>query len=77
MHSKVLAYDQKSENFFPTMDIKGGVVIFYHDKEKEFEPIGIFTNFKELNSIAKKVLDSSEFESFADIVTNRGELSLF
>ena len=72
MHSKVLAYDQKSENFFPTMDIKGGVVIFYHDKEKEFEPIGIFTNFKELNSIAKKVLDSSEFESFADIVTNRG-----
>lgn len=54
-HVKVEFYEQISSKLFPNTDIKGGVAILYRDKNKEFDEIGTFTVFKELNSIAKKV----------------------
>lgn len=54
-HIKVEFYEQISSKLFPNTDIKGGVAILYRDKNKEFDEIGTFTVFKELNSIAKKV----------------------
>ena len=54
-HLKVAFYESISENVFRNTDIKGGVVITYHDSDKTFEPIGTFTKFEELNSILHAV----------------------
>ena len=54
-HFKVLKYEPVSEKIFPNMDIKGGVAITYHDNTASYEPIGIFTQFPELNSLLNKV----------------------
>ena len=55
-HFKVMEYEADASKVFPRTDINGGVAITYHDLTKEFEPIGIFTQFDELNSILHKVL---------------------
>lgn len=54
-HLKVAFYEPVSENVFRNTDIKGGVVITYHDSDKKFDPIGTFTKFEELNSILHAV----------------------
>ena len=54
-HLKVQYYEAVSANVFANTDIKGGVVITYHDSEQTFEPIGTFTKFEELNSILHAV----------------------
>ena len=54
-HLKVQYYEPISANVFANTDIKGGVVITYHDAEQTFEPIGTFTKFEELNSILQAV----------------------
>ena len=54
-HLKVHHYEAVSANVFANTDIKGGVVITYHDSEQTFEPIGTFTKFEELNSILHAV----------------------
>lgn len=70
-HLKILFYKQKSEDVFPNTDIKGGIAITYHDEEKQFEPIGVFTLYEELNSIKSKVWPNVE-NSFSTIIPNRG-----
>lgn len=54
-HFKVMYYVQDSSKVFPGTDIKGGVVITYHDKNKEFEPIETFISEPLLDSIYRKV----------------------
>lgn len=54
-HLKVLSYEQNSEKLFSNTDIKGGVVITYHDFNKTYQPIGIFTIHEQLNEILKKI----------------------
>lgn len=54
-HVKIAFYELKSSNVFPNTDIKGGVVITYHDETKDFEPIDTFIAIKELDSIYRKV----------------------
>lgn len=68
---KIIKYERNSENLFPNVNINGGVVISYREKDKNFGAIEIFTSFDELNSILKKVT-SSCFSSFSDIMANRG-----
>ena len=36
-HFEVLKYISKSNKIFPHTDIKGGVIIFYYDLNREFE----------------------------------------
>lgn len=52
---KIKFYELKSNNVFPGTDIKGGVVITYHDKNKDFEPIETFISEPQLDSIYRKV----------------------
>ncbi len=47
-------FEQDSSKVFSNTDIKGGVVITYHDRKKNCGAIGTFTAFDELNSILKK-----------------------
>ena len=54
-HLKVKFYELKSNKVFPGTDIKGGVVITYHDKNKEFEAIETFISDPLLDSIYRKV----------------------
>ena len=54
-HLKVKFYELKSNKVFPGTDIKGGVVITYHDKNKEFEPIETFISEPLFDSIYRKV----------------------
>lgn len=70
-HLKVLYYEQDSSKVFANTDIKGGVAITYHDKNKDFGAIEIFTAYAELNDILKKVLHSTDFEKFSEIVVTR------
>lgn len=70
-HFKVMLYEDKSSNVFPGTDIKGGVAVTYHDQEKQFGSIDIFTPYSELNSIRKKVTNISK-ASLVEVITNRG-----
>ncbi len=67
-HLKVLYYEQNSSKVFSNTDIKGGIVITYHDKVKNYGSIGTFAIYDELNSIFEKVKDYAGFSSFSNIV---------
>jgi type II restriction enzyme len=67
-HFKVLDYEADSAKVFPNTDIKGGVAIHYHDATQEFEPVGLFSAYPELNSIKSKVLNSAGFVSINTIM---------
>ena len=54
-HLKILYYEEDGNKIFSNTDIKGGVVITYHDKLKDFGEIGTFTIYNELNSIVHKI----------------------
>ncbi len=70
-HLKVMFYEPKSNLIFPSTDIKGGVVITYRDRNKDFGAIKTFTVYPELNSIRVKVEGKKE-ASLTEIITNRG-----
>lgn len=70
-HLKVLWYEQDSSKIFPNTDIKGGIVITYHNAKQNFGAIGTFTVYQELNSILKKVQHHALFSSFDNIVISR------
>lgn len=70
-HLKVMFYEQDSSKVFSNTDIKGGVAITYHDNNKNFGAIGIFTSYTELNSILKKVTKQDGFSTMKNIVVTR------
>lgn len=51
-HLRVEEYIKRSSDIFPNTDIKGGIVIIYRDKNKEFEAIGKFIPNENLRRIA-------------------------
>lgn len=69
-HLKILEYISNSMNVFPNININGGVVITYWEKNKAFKPIVSFTPFDCLSTIREKVTNY-KFESFSDIVYPR------
>lgn len=70
-HLQVLFYEPDASNIFPDTEIKGGVVVTYHDKTKNFAPINVFTQFPELNDIISKVCKNNDFNKFSSIVITR------
>lgn len=70
-HFKVLFHEHDSSKVFANTDIKGGVVITYRNRTKEYGAIGTFTVFPELQHILSIVYHSPNFESFRTIVTTR------
>ncbi len=76
-HFKVIKHFLRSQDVFPTSDIKGGVVITLFDANQTFKPIGLYIPFDELISIHKKVvLDNKNFRSFSEIVYPRADRRL-
>lgn len=74
-HNKVVYYEQKSVNVFQNTDIKGGVVVLYHNNKENFGEIGTFTSHPELNSIMRKVL-TTDFKSIASIIYTQTKFNL-
>ena len=70
-HFKVLHYEQDASRIFPNTEIKGGVVITYHDIRRVFGSIKTFTPYPELNEILKKVSNSEHFVSLSVIAISR------
>ena len=70
---KVLHYEPNSKNVFTDVDIKGGVVITYWDKNKTFEPIEVFFVFPELKQIYKKVVNGDEFRTIDDLICRQNK----
>lgn len=70
-HFKILHYEADSKKMFANTDIQGGIVISYYANNAKFDPIKIFTQFKELNDILHKILNYSDFDSFSKIVFTR------
>ena len=54
-HLTVLHYEADSAKIFQNTDIKGGVVITYHDDKKDYGAIEHFIVFDELRNIVRKV----------------------
>lgn len=71
-HLKVCLYEQNSAKVFAGTDITGGVAVLYRNKNREFDKIGVFTSFEELNSIVQKVSKSTT-TTLDEIVSNRGQ----
>lgn len=67
-HFRVLEYRSDAKEIFPNTSITGGIAITYHDHNKTFVPIEVFSSFSEVNSIRKKVTEFNGFKSFSDIV---------
>ena len=73
-HFKIVDYFQKSNEVFPTVDIKGGVAIGLRDANKNFGAIGFFSEFSELKTIIDKVYKHKTFKKgeFSEIVSSQG-----
>lgn len=67
-HFKILQYEEDSKKFFPSAEIKGGILISYYDNSQQFEPIKVFTKFPKLNDILHKVIRNSSFEPISNKV---------
>ena len=72
---KVLQYEEDATTVFPSTDIKGGIAITYHDKDKEFGAIHIFTKYPELNTIVAKI-NKAMSQSISEIVYTQNRFNL-
>lgn len=75
-HFKVLMYEENAEAIFPNTDIKGGVVITYHNPKKVFGSIKVFTKYPELNTIIQKAGPASPEDSITKIIFIQNRLDL-
>ena len=75
-HLKVLHYEGDASKLFPNTEIKGGVAITYHDSDKLFGAIELFTPYPELNSIKQKAAPISEETSFMSIIYIQNRFNL-
>lgn len=73
-HFKVVSYEPEAVKVFPDAieDIKGGILISMYEKDKEYEPIGVFSAYRELNTIMNKVRNKEGFISMEDYVSPQG-----
>ena len=54
-HLRIVKFSPKSEELFPSVDIKGGVVVLLRNSNKNFGAIDTFIPFDELRSIYQRV----------------------
>ncbi len=71
MNFKILYYEADSEKIFHGPDIKGGLAISLHNKCANYEPVGTFTPYNELNHILATIKSQMK-SSLSDIVSGRG-----
>ena len=70
-HLKVCYYEPDSSKVFDRKQIPGGIAITYHDKNKNYGAIDVFTPFPQLNNILLKVKDMAKTNSMENIVMTR------
>ena len=70
-HFSIVMYEADCSKIFPNTEIKGGIVISYHDNTKDFGEIDVFTIYPELNSLMKKVIHRADFSSISGIISGR------
>ena len=70
-HFKILEYKENASSVFSNTEIKGGVAISYHDKNFDYGAIGVFTKYKELNTILHKVIKNPDYSPMQSIVVTR------
>ncbi|MBP5534472.1 MAG: Eco57I restriction-modification methylase domain-containing protein [Alphaproteobacteria bacterium] len=75
-HIKVLSYERESKKYFPDTSINGGIAITYRDALKKYGAIKSFRPYKEIGTIADKVLNHKNFESIKDIVYLQNKFNL-
>ena len=75
-HFKVLDYEGDASKIFPNTDIKGGVAITYHDTEREFGAIKIFTKHLQLNNIMRKAAPKTNLDSLINIIFLQNKFNL-
>ena len=68
-HLKVLFHESDARKVFSNTDIKGGIVVTYHDKNKLFGAIEVYTQFDELNMILQ-VLRKKRHVSMSTILAS-------
>lgn len=72
-HFKVSKYCAKSDDVFPTVDIKGGVAVTIRNEDEALEKVGIFTAYEELNKILNKIkFDEINKNAMDSIVSSQG-----
>ena len=75
-HLKVLHFEHRSSNIFANTDIKGGIVITFHDNTQDFGAIEIFCPFEEMRSIRSKAAPQSDKNSLFSIIYNQNKFDL-
>ena len=75
-HLKVLYYEPDGSKIFNNTEIKGGIVITYHDTTKEFGAIQVFTKFPELNAILHRVSELGLEHNLTEIMSNQNRFDL-
>lgn len=72
-HFKVLHYEPDSSEVFPNAQLTGGVAVTLHSKDKTYDPVQVYTPYKELNSIVEKVNEiEGDAPRFDSIVSSQG-----
>jgi len=72
-HLKVIHYETDATKVFTNTEIKGGVAITIHNTKNDYGQIRIFTIYKELNDIIKKVFKKTAENRFLNsIISSRG-----
>lgn len=73
-HFKVAKYEPDAIKIFPDVieDIKGGILISLYNKNNDYGAIGIFSAYKELNTILNKVKQYKDFKSFESEISSQG-----
>lgn len=75
-HFKVVYYTANSTDVFPNVDIKGGVAVTFRNTTENYGSVGIYSPFRELNSILQKVLSSNGFSSIKDYIYLQNKFNL-
>lgn len=75
-HLKVQSYFSKSSDAFPEVNLMGGITITLRDKKQSFEKIGVFSKFKEINSILQNVIKVKDFESIDSNIYTQNKFDL-
>ena len=70
-HFKVMQYWEDASVVFHGPEIKGGVVVSYHDQTRNFGPIEVFTKYDKQNAILQKVIHRRDFQSMEPYVVTR------
>ncbi len=75
-HLKVQSYFSKSSDAFPEVNLMGGITITLRDKKQSFEKIGVFSKFKEINSILQNVIKVKDFEPIDSNIYTQNKFDL-